>query len=52
MLFASFLYQTKTGKLINADVNGVLNILKKSNVVDLSVLYCRGDVDTPMRIRA
>ena len=46
------LYQTKTGKLINADVNGALNILKKSNVVDLSVLYCRGDVDTPMRIRA
>lgn len=45
------LYRTKTGKLINADVNGALNILKKSNVVDLSVLYSSGEVDTPARIR-
>jgi len=36
---------------INADVNGALNILRKSNVVDLSVLYSRGVVRTPMRIR-
>ena len=45
------LYQTKDGKLLNADVNGALNILNKSKVVDLSVLYHRGDVDTPVRIR-
>ena len=36
------LYQTSTGKLINADCNGALNILRKSKVVDLSVLYNRG----------
>lgn len=45
------LYQIKDGKLLNADVNGALNILNKSKVVDLSVLYHRGDVDTPVRIR-
>lgn len=45
------LYKTSTGSLINADVNGALNILKKSNVVDLTVLYSRGEVDTPLRIR-
>ena len=45
------LYKTSAGKLLNADVNGALNILRKSSVVDLTVLYGRGDVDTPMRIR-
>ena len=45
------LYQTGTNKLINADINGALNILNKSKVVDLSVLYHRGGVDTPVRIR-
>lgn len=45
------LYQTKDGKLINADVNGALNILSKSKVVDLEVLYNRGELDTPIRIR-
>ena len=45
------LYKTSTGSLVNADVNGALNILKKSNVVDLTVLYSRGEVDTPLRIR-
>ena len=45
------LYQTRTNKLINADINGALNILNKSKVVDLSVLYHRGEVDTPVRIR-
>ena len=42
---------TKKGILINADVNGALNILRKSNVVDLTVLYNRGELDTPKRIR-
>ena len=45
------LYQTKTGYKLNADVNGALNILKKSSVVDLTVLYSSGEVDTPVRIR-
>ena len=45
------LYQTSTGKLINADCNGALNILRKSKVVDLSILYNRGELDTPKRIR-
>lgn len=45
------LYQTKDGITFNADVNGALNILRKSNVVDLTILYGRGEVDTPVRIR-
>ena len=45
------LHQTSTGKLINTDCNGALNILKKSKVVDLSILYNRGELDTPKRIR-
>lgn len=45
------LYKTSTGKAFNADVNGALNILRKSRVVDLTVLYSRGEVDTPIRIR-
>ncbi len=45
------LYRTAEGRFLNADVNGALNILRKSSVVDLSVLYGRGDVNTPMRIR-
>ncbi len=45
------LYKTKDGKLLNADVNGALNILSKSKVVDLTVLYNRGELDTPIRIR-
>ena len=45
------LYQTKEGTLLNADVNGALNILSKSKVVDLEVLYNRGELDTPIRIR-
>ena len=45
------LYQTSVGKLINADCNGALNILRKSKVVDLSVLYNRGELNIPKRIR-
>ena len=45
------LYQTSTGKFINADCNGALNILRKSKVVDLSILYNRGELNTPKRIR-
>lgn len=45
------LYQTSKGKLINADVNGALNILRKSKLTDLSVLQSRGAVYPPLRIR-
>lgn len=45
------LYQCANGKRINADVNGALNILRKSSVVSLDALYSRGKVDTPIRIR-
>lgn len=45
------LYFTKTGYKLNADVNGALNILKKSSVVCLNALYSSGEVDTPVRIR-
>lgn len=45
------LYQTKKGYSLNADVNGALNILKKSSVVCLNALYSSGEVDTPVRIR-
>ena len=45
------LYQTKNNYIFNADCNGALNILRKSKVVDLSVLYNRGELDTPKRIR-
>jgi len=45
------LYITRAGYKLNADVNGALNILKKSSVVCLNALYSRGEVDTPVRIR-
>ena len=45
------LYETSTGKRINADINGALNILRKSKAVSLEGLRARGDVDTPVRIR-
>ena len=45
------LYKTSTNQYLNADINGALNILKKSSVADLSVLYGRGQVDSPLRIR-
>lgn len=45
------LYQTSQGIKLNADINGALNILKKSNVVSLETLYSSGEVDTPIRIR-
>lgn len=45
------LYQTKDNYRFNADCNGALNILRKSKVVDLTVLCRRGELDTPKRIR-
>lgn len=45
------LYKTANRKTFNADINGALNIMRKSNVVSLEALYARGDVDVPVRIR-
>ena len=45
------MYRSGTGMLLNADINGALNILNKSSVVGLTALYSRGGVDTPARIR-
>jgi IS605 OrfB family transposase len=45
------LYKTKKRILINADVNGALNIMKKSSVVSLKALYSSGEVNTPIRIK-
>lgn len=45
------LYRCSNGKMLNADVNGALNIMRKSSVVDMNILYSRGEVDTPVRIR-
>ena len=45
------MYQRAEGKMFNADVDGALNIMRKSSVVDIDILYSRGEVDTPVRIR-
>ena len=45
------MYKTTSGYSFNADVNGAANILRKSKVVSLEGLYCRGELDTPIRIR-
>ena len=45
------LYKTANGMVLNADINGALNIMRKSSVVDMNILYGRGEVDTPVRIR-
>lgn len=45
------LYRAADGTALNADLNGALNILRKSKAVSLAGLGCRGDLDTPVRIR-
>lgn len=45
------LYRTKTGYELNADINGALNILRKSNLVDCEILQARGRLACPLRIR-
>jgi len=44
-------YRSATGIILNADVNGALNILRKSNLIDLRVLQSRGCFNQPTRIR-
>ena len=45
------LYQTSTGVQVNADVNGALNILRKSNLIDTSILQAKGCLAHPQRVR-
>ena len=47
------LYKTKDNKYINADVNGALNIYRKSSVCDMNkILYLlRRGVNTPRRLQ-
>ena len=45
------LYKSKSGRLINADVNGAANILRKSKQrLNIERLYV-GFLDNPLRIR-
>ena len=44
-------YRTSRGYVLNADVNGALNILRKSKLVNVRVLQDRGCVSQPSRIR-
>ena len=46
-------YKTSKNKIINADINGALNILKKSKLIDdkINILQSRSCVDQPKRIR-
>lgn len=46
-----WLYRTANGKTLNADINDALNIMRKSSVMDMNILYSRGEVNTPVRIR-
>ena len=51
------LYQTATGYIVNADVNGALNIMKKCIIkrkltdINIDVLQCKSYVNEPVRIR-
>jgi putative transposase len=45
-------YKSSIGKIINADVNGSLNILRKSNIIDLSNIQKNpGILKQPLRIK-
>lgn len=45
------LYRSKTGKILNADVNGAANILRKSKQNFNYEELCAGLLDSPLRIR-
>ena len=44
-------YKSATGIVLNADVNGALNILRKCSLISLAALQDRGCVSQPRRIR-
>ena len=52
-MFQMALYKTKEGKCINADINGALNIYRKSSVCDMKVIeyLLRRGVNTPKRLQ-
>ena len=45
-------YRAASGLVLNADVNGALNILRKCNLIGLTALQDSGCVSQPRRIRA
>ena len=45
------LYRSKDGRILNADVNGAANILRKSKQRLNQERLCRGFLDNPLRIR-
>lgn len=45
------LYRTATGVLVNADINGALNILRKSNLIATNSLQGIGCLAHPQRVR-
>ena len=45
------LYRSKEGKILNADINGAANILRKSKQNFNYEELCRGVLATPLRIR-
>ena len=44
-------YRSASGSVLNADLNGALNILRKCNLIDLTVLQNSGCVNQPVRLR-
>lgn len=44
-------YKSSAGKIINADLNGALNIMRKSKLIDCKVLQNSGCLAQPLRIR-
>jgi len=44
-------YKTSAGQTLNADAHSAANILRKSKLVDISILQSRGSLDQPKRIR-
>lgn len=46
-------YKTSNNKIINADINGALNIMKKSKLIDdkINILQSKSCVNQPKRIR-
>ncbi len=45
------IFQSSTGRLINADINGALNILRKVIGDSLTGIADNGEVNSPERIR-
>lgn len=43
-------YKSSTGIILNADINGALNIMKKTNIIDMTVLMSK-KIKQPQRIR-